>query len=101
MIVKSVTFYVKTEHKKEFIEATIENQKNSIKEEGIVCFDFFECKDDPTKFLLYEGYKSEDDIDAHLETKHFKKWINTVEEWFLRPRDKATYIPVSPIEDLK
>ncbi|WP_396127942.1 hypothetical protein [Clostridium sp.] len=31
MIVKSVTFYVKPENTKEFIEATIENQNNSIK----------------------------------------------------------------------
>jgi (4S)-4-hydroxy-5-phosphonooxypentane-2,3-dione isomerase len=98
MIVKSVTFYVKTEHTKEFIEATIENQNNSINENGIICFDFFQCKDDPTKFLLHEGYKSQDDINKHLETKHFKKWIDTVEPWFSSPRDRATYIPVSPIK---
>ncbi len=95
MIVKSVTFYIEAEHIKEFIEATIENQRNSIKEEGITCFDFFQCKDDPTKFLLYEGYKSEEDINKHLETEHFKKWINAVEQWFSSPRDRATYIPVS------
>lgn len=99
MIVKSVTFYVKTEHRKEFIEATIENQNNSRKEKGIISFDFFQCKDDPTKFLLYEVYKAEEDINTHLETKHFKKWINTVEHWFLGPRDRATYIPVSTIEE--
>ncbi|NRV13341.1 hypothetical protein DFH46_000892 [Clostridium beijerinckii] len=29
-----------------------------------------------------------------METEHFKKWINTVEQWFSAPRDKATYIPV-------
>ena len=98
MIVKSVTFYVKIEHTKEFIEATIENQNNSIKEKGIIGFDFFQCKDDPTKFLLYERYKSEDDINEHMETKHFKKWINAVEQWFSRPRDRSTYIPVSKIE---
>lgn len=94
MIVKSVTFYVKAEHIKEFIEATKENQNNSLKEKGIICFDFFQCKDEPTKFLLYEGYKSEDDVNEHLKTEHFNKWINTVEKWFLSPRDKATYIPV-------
>ncbi len=99
MIVKSVTFYVKSEHIKEFVEATIENQNNSIKEKGIICFDFFQCKDDATKFLLYEVYKSEEDINKHMETKHFKKWINTVEQWFSSPRDKVTYIPVSQIEE--
>jgi Uncharacterized conserved protein len=99
MIVKSVTFYVKTEHTKEFIEATIENQNNSIKEKGIECFDFLQCKDDPTKFLLYEVYKSEEDVNNHLKTKHFEKWIHTVEKWFSGPRDRANYIPVSQIEE--
>jgi (4S)-4-hydroxy-5-phosphonooxypentane-2,3-dione isomerase len=99
MIVKSVTLYVKTEHIKEFIEATIENQNNSMKEKGIEHFDFFQCKDDTTKFLLYEVYKSEKDVNDHLETEHFKKWIHTVEQWFSGPRDRATYIPISPMEE--
>jgi Uncharacterized conserved protein len=94
MIVKSVTLYVKNENIKEFIEATIENQSNSLKEKGVIQFEFFQCKDDPTKFLLYECYESEDDINNHMETKHFKKWINTAEKWFSNPRDKVTYIPI-------
>lgn len=94
MIVKTITFYVKTEHIKDFIDATIENQNNSIKERGIERFEFFQCKDDPTKFLLYEAYKSEEDANKHLQTEHFKKWIDTVEQWFSSPRDRSTYIPI-------
>ncbi|AKN30053.1 antibiotic biosynthesis monooxygenase [Clostridium carboxidivorans P7] len=95
MIVKSVTLYVNKKHIEEFIEATKENQNNSLKEAGIIGFDFFRCKDDSSKFLLYEVYKSEDDVNKHMETDHFKKWISTVEKWFSKPRDRATYIPVS------
>ncbi|MFT8315035.1 MAG: putative quinol monooxygenase [Clostridium sp.] len=98
MIIKNVTFYIKPEHIEEFIEATIENRDNSRKEKGVDCFDFLQCKDEPNKFLLYEGYKSEEAMEEHLETEHFKKWINTVEEWFLKPRDRVTYIPVSTIK---
>ncbi|WP_026885990.1 putative quinol monooxygenase [Clostridium beijerinckii] len=94
MIVKSVTIYVKQENIEKFIKATKENQNNSLKENGIVCFDLFQSKDDSARFLLYEGYKSEDDVNKHMETEHFKKWINIVEPWFSAPRDKATYIPV-------
>ncbi|AJA47038.1 hypothetical protein CPAST_c09380 [Clostridium pasteurianum DSM 525 = ATCC 6013] len=93
MIVKNVTFYIKSENIKEFIEATIENRDNSRKEEGIVHFDFLQCKDEPNKFLLYEGYKSEEAMEDHLETEHFKKWIDTVEKYFSSPRDKIVYIP--------
>lgn len=92
MIVKNVTFHIKSENVKEFIEATIENRDNSRKEDGIICFDFLQCKDKPNKFLLYEGYESEDAMESHLETEHFKKWIDTVEKYFLSPRDKVVYI---------
>lgn len=98
MIIKNVTFYIKSEHIEKFIEATMENRDNSRKEKGVEYFDFLQCKDGPNKFLLYEGYKSEEAMEEHLETEHFKKWINTVEKYFLRPRDKVTYIPVSPMK---
>ncbi len=94
MIVKSVTLYVKKESRKEFIEATLENQKNSLKEDEVISFDFFQSDEDETKFLLYEVYNSEKGMESHLETEHFKKWIKTVDNFFSKPREKATYIPI-------
>lgn len=94
MIIKNVTFYIKPENIKEFIDATIENRDNSRKEKGIIYFDFLQCKDETNKFLLYEGYESEEAMENHLKAEHFKKWISTVEKYFLRPRDKVTYIPI-------
>lgn len=95
MIVKCVNFYIKAEYREKFIEATLENQKKSKKEKGIICFEFFQCPEDSTKFLLYEGYESEEAMDEHLRTEHFNNWINTVEEWFLIPREKNIYIPIN------
>lgn len=95
MIFKNVTLYVKEECIEEFKKATIENQQNSRKEDGIVAFEFFQCKDDVNKFLLYEGYRSEEDMDKHLETEHFKKWINEVEHCFSAPRERIIYEPVT------
>jgi (4S)-4-hydroxy-5-phosphonooxypentane-2,3-dione isomerase len=99
MLAKSVTFYVKEESVNEFIEATLENQRNSRKEEEIEVFDFFQCKDDPTKFLLHEVYKSQQGIDDHLKTEHFKKWFNTVQPYFSRPRDGVVYVPVTSLNE--
>ncbi|MBK1809811.1 antibiotic biosynthesis monooxygenase [Clostridium sp. YIM B02505] len=95
MIVKNVTFYIKSQYVKEFIEATLKNQKCSLKEEGIKSFNFLQDCDDASKFLLHEVYESENDMQKHLETEHFKEWINTVEEYFLSPREKCVYLPVS------
>jgi autoinducer 2-degrading protein len=94
MLVKSVTMYVKTEHIEEFIKATLENQSHSLKEEGISQFDLLQCNDDPSKFMLHEVYTSEEAINAHLQTPHFKKWVDTVTHWFVGPRERAIYTPV-------
>ncbi|GFP74513.1 putative quinol monooxygenase [Clostridium fungisolvens] len=95
MIVKSVTFYIKPEYIEEFIEATLENQRYSLKEEGIKAFDFLRDSDDASKFLLYEVYESEKAMEEHLKTEHFNKWINNVEGYFLSPRERSVYKPVS------
>jgi Uncharacterized conserved protein len=94
MVIKSVTLYVKEESIGQFIEATLENQHNSRMEAGITCFDFFQCKDEPTKFLLHEVYKTEEAMDEHMRTEHYKKWIDTVNTFFSGPRERAIYVPV-------
>jgi len=38
MIIKIVNMFIKEERIDAFIEATIENQKNSIKEDGVIPF---------------------------------------------------------------
>lgn len=95
MIVKSVTFHIKPEYIKEFVEATLENQRYSLKEEGIKAFDFLIDPENDSKFLLYEVYDSEKAMEEHLTTEHFKKWIDNVEKYFLSPRERSVYIPVS------
>lgn len=94
MIVKNVVFHIKPEYTKQFINATLENQKNSRLEDGITGFDFFQSKEEPTKFLLFEAYKYEEAVEEHLNTEHFKKWIDTVEPWFSSPRERNTYVSV-------
>ncbi len=73
MIVTTVTVYVKPENIDDFIEATIENHEASIKEPGNMRFDVLQSMTDPTRFLLYEAYQSEEEAAAHKETEHYLK----------------------------
>jgi autoinducer 2-degrading protein len=95
MLIKSVTIYVKPEHIQEFIAATLENQNHSLKEQGISEFQLLQCNDNPGKFMLYEVYTTEEAINAHLQTPHFKKWIDTVTSWFVGPRERDLYTPIT------
>jgi len=98
MIIKSVNMFVKEEHIATFIKATIENQKHSIKEEGVIRFDVLQCKDDPSSFMFYEVYKTEADVYAHMETIHFNKWNVAVSSWFAKPKERVLYNVIVPDE---
>jgi len=55
VIVTCVTVYVKHEHIDDFIAATIENHQESIGEPGNMRFDVLQCRNDSSRFLLYEA----------------------------------------------
>jgi (4S)-4-hydroxy-5-phosphonooxypentane-2,3-dione isomerase len=91
-----VQIYVKPDYIDEFISATRENAKNSIKEPGIDRFDFIQMADDPSKFNLIEYYKSPDDQLKHRETEHYKVWKDKVEIMMAQPRQGIKFINIYP-----
>ena len=99
MLVVHVFVHVKPEKIEEFIAATIENAKNSVKEPGIARFDFARQKDDSSRFVLVEAYRANDDQAKHRETAHYQKWRDTVEDMMAEPRSSMKYSNVFPDEN--
>ncbi len=98
MIVTCVTVYVKEEHLEDFIAASIRNHEGSVQEPGNLRFDILQCRDDPSRFLLYEAYDSEEAAKAHKETEHYKTWRDTVADWMARPREGVPHRVIRPEE---
>ena len=86
MYIVSVTIWVKPEHTKSFIEATLDNARNTRREPGNVRFDVSQVEDDPNRFLLYEAYRTKDDFSKHQQTEHYLRWKNAVADWMAQPR---------------
>lgn len=74
-----------------FINATLDNAQNSIKEPGVARFDFYQQADDPTRFTLVEIYLSEDAPAKHRATLHYTRWKDAVEKMMVEPRTRVTY----------
>lgn len=91
MYIVIVYINVKKEYIEEFEKNTVENATNSMKEEGVVRFDFLKQMDEPSKFVLIEVYKSQEDALKHKETPHYKKWRETVEIMMEQPRKSVKY----------
>ena len=98
MKVTCVKVYVKEEHIDDFIEATIKNHQGSVQEEGNIRFDVLQSTEDPTHFLLYEAYTSEEAAAAHKKTDHYLAWRETVEPFMAKPREGVTYKMIAPKE---
>ena len=98
MIVKVVTIFIKPEFVEDFITATIENHKNSVQEPGNIRFDVVQCSTDPTRFLLYEAYESEEASEAHKQSAHFAKWLDTITDMMTKPREGIQYNIIAPTE---
>ncbi len=96
MIVTCVHVYVKPEHVEDFIRATRMNHENSVKEPMNLRFDVLQSSEDPTRFLLYEAYESEEGAAAHKQTEHYLTWRKSVEQWMAKPRHGVPYKGIAP-----
>lgn len=86
MYVVSVTVLVKPPFVQQFIEAILDNARNTRREPGNVRFDVVQSDDDPTRFLLYECYHTPEDFAKHQQTEHYLRWKQAVNDWMAQPR---------------
>ena len=98
MLIVHVFVHVKPDQADAFMTTTLENARKSVQEPGIARFDVIRQKDDPTRFVLVEVYRTPDDPARHKETAHYQKWRDTVAEMMAEPRSSIKYENVFPDE---
>ena len=91
MYVIAVTVFVKPANVDAFLEATLDNARNTRREPGNLRFDVLRGEDDPNRFLLYEAYREKDDVAKHQQTDHYQQWKQTVADWMAQPRQRAAH----------
>ena len=98
MLVVHVHVQVKADQVEAFKAATVENASSSVQEPGIARFDVIQQRDDATRFVLVEVYRTADDPARHKETAHYQKWRDTVADMMAEPRSSVKYANVFPDE---
>ena len=86
MYVVAVTIFVKPEFVDAFIQATLDNARNTRKEPANLRFDVLKAADDSTSFMLYEAYTSKEGFAQHQQTAHYARWKAAVADWMEKPR---------------
>lgn len=101
MIVTLVHVWVKKDKINDFIEASLKNHLQSVKEPGNLRFDILQDALEPAKFTFYEAYVSEEAATLHKDTNHYKVWRETVADWMAKPREGVKHVILYPTEPAK
>jgi autoinducer 2-degrading protein len=96
MHVTLVHVHVLPDHVDDFIRASEANHVASVREPGNLRFDVLQSPEDPTRFVLYEAYRSAADAAAHKQTAHYLSWRETVADWMTEPRQGIAYNGLHP-----
>ena len=96
MYVVCIQVYVRPENRQDFIDATLENARQTVQEPGNLRFDVSQQLDDPDRFVLYEGNWDDSGMQAHKETAHYAKWRDSVAAWMAEPRKGVKHTSLFP-----
>jgi (4S)-4-hydroxy-5-phosphonooxypentane-2,3-dione isomerase len=96
MIVTCVYVHVKPDAVNRFINATITNHLESVKEPGNLRFDFIQQTDDPCRFMIYEAFEDEKAMADHKNTPHYVTWRDAVADFMAEPRHGVRYKIIEP-----
>jgi len=91
MFVVHVHVRVRPDRLADFLAATLDNAKNSVREPGIERFDVIQDQADPAHVVLVEVYRDADAAAAHKETAHYATWRDTVADMMAQPRASEKY----------
>lgn len=91
LFVVHIQIKVLPQHVEAFRAATIANATESRKEQGIARFDLVQDREDSTRFVLVEAYRSESATLAHKATQHYEAWRVAVEPMLAEPRTRRFF----------
>jgi quinol monooxygenase YgiN len=96
MVIVHVFIKIKPDMLEPFKAATLKNAQNSIKEPGILRFDFMQQEDKTLSFLLVEVYKDSNAVAQHKETSHYTEWRQSAEHMIAEPTKSIKYVNIFP-----
>src|SRR5687767_3687353 len=99
MYVVVVNMQVKPDKVEAFKDFIYLDHAGTRQEPGNLRFDVIQGVEDPTRFMLYEVYKTPADMDAHRQTPHLAHYLAHIEEYLVEPRTATRFMSVFPADD--
>jgi len=79
-----------------FLDASLENARNSVREDTNQRFDVLQSIDEPSRFALVEIYRNAKGPEDHKATAHYQTWRDEVAPMMATPRAATQWDTVFP-----
>ncbi len=96
MFVQLVHIRVKPGRVEEFLDAFRINFEGTRAEPGNYRFDVLQDAEDEHHFVIYEAFESEQAVDEHRKTEHYRKTVERLRDLTEGGRDKDFFRLVMP-----
>ncbi len=81
-----VTIYMKPEHRQRLIDELWKDAYGSERDEpGCLMFNIAQDDGDPNVLHLFEVYRDDAAVDAHVATPHFQRFAEVTRDWHVKP----------------
>lgn len=92
-----VTIYMKPEHRDRLLAELGKDASGSERNEpGCLMFNVAQDDADPNVLRLFEVYRDDAAVDAHVATPHFQRFAEVTKDWHVRPFEVVTTTVLYP-----
>jgi len=85
-----------------YLDVMLDHARRSMAEEpGCLRFDVAQVQGDPTAVFLYELYRDQAAVDAHVQTERFARVVATIGPWFSEPEQVTLCRTAQVAEDVR
>lgn len=99
MVTVIAHFYAKPERRDELEEILIGWPELARREPGWVDYCLHRSEDDPNAFMFYENWRSQRDLEKHLEMPYLKTFLDRRMDYLTRDIEVRFYTMLSPYEN--
>lgn len=98
MIVQVVQMEAQPAHLEAFLVEARANVQASLQKPGVIQFDLLQETQNPLRLLLYEVYQSNQALEAHRLTLHYKRWSDVAVPMLVGQRIRTLFNRLAPAD---
>ncbi len=92
MVRLNVSMIVETsENRKKLVESATDLVGFSLRDKGCISYDLYKSTTNDDRYMIIETWESEDDLQAHMASDHFKRLVPEIQKYSTMTLEKFDF----------